>query len=290
MNSINHTFPIKKHVCNEVSARLTHIPKPPAHVYVRGEVLPQDTKCLAVVGSRKYTNYAKQVVEYLIGGLRGYPICIISGLALGVDTLAHTTALNNNTPTIAVPGSGLDDTVLYPSRNRTLAHRILEAGGMLVSEFEPTFTATPWSFPQRNRIMAGMADAVLLIEAGEKSGTLITARLATDYNREVLVVPGNIFSENSAGVHQFLKLGATPVTSPDDILDVLGLHREPTEKPLLFTYTDEESCVLTLLSEPRDTDSLIRELPYPAQESLTLLMKMSLRGIIREQNGVFYKT
>ncbi|HEX4798999.1 MAG TPA: DNA-processing protein DprA [Candidatus Paceibacterota bacterium] len=282
-------FSVQKLLTTHVNDRLLHIPSPPEYVYVRGRVPPRDTKCLAVVGSRKYTNYAKQVTEHLIGGLHGYPICIISGLAIGVDTLAHTTALENHLTSVAVPGSGLNDDVLYPTRNKSLAHAILNAGGALISEFEPTFTATPWSFPQRNRLMAGMSDAVLLIEAGEKSGTLITARLAADYNREVLVVPGNIFSENSKGVHQFLKLGATPVTSPDDIISILGLT--PTDTTPLFehSYTEEEFAVISLLTTPTDSNSLIQQLPYPPHESLTLLMKMSLRGTIREDNGLFYK-
>src|SRR3989339_694012 len=216
-------FPIKNLLKSEFPPLLCEIPQPSKELYLRGNLPPQGTKCLAVVGSRNYTNYGKQVVEYLIGGLRGYPVSIISGLALGIDTLAHETALSAGLHTLSVPGSGIDDSVLYPRRNVGLARRILENGGGILSEFEPTFHATTWSFPQRNRIMAGLAHAVLLIEASEKSGTLITARLTADYNRELLVVPGNIFSENSTGVHQFLKLGATPVTSPEDILIALNI-------------------------------------------------------------------
>jgi len=282
-------FPISKISISELPL-LAEIPKPPEYVYVRGNLPPHGTKCLAVVGSRNYSNYATQVADYLIRGLKGYPISIISGLAIGVDTLAHTSALDVGLHTLSVPGSGLDDSVIYPSRNKRLAHTILENGGGLLSEFEPEMCAAQWTFPQRNRIMAGFSHAVLLIEASEKSGTLITARLATDFNREVLVVPGNIFSENSAGVHQFLKLGATPVTSPEDIIDVLGLT--PTETKPLFTknISVEESSVLSLLTEPKDPDTLIRLLPYPPSESLTLLMKMELSGLIHEQNGMFYKT
>jgi DNA processing protein len=243
-----------------------------------------------VVGSRNYSNYAKQVIDHLIGGLRGYPISIISGLAIGVDTLAHMAALENNLYTLAVPGSGLNDSAIYPSQNKKLAHRILESGGGLLSEFEPTLRAAPWTFPQRNRIMAGLSHATLLIEAAEKSGTLITARLATDFNREVLVVPGNIFSENSRGVHQFLKLGATPVTSPEDILDVLGLTPTDTKPLFDINLSEEERTVLATLTEPKDQDAIIRLLPYPPHESLTLLMKMELSGLIKEQGGMFYKT
>ncbi|MBX2866739.1 DNA-processing protein DprA [Candidatus Kaiserbacteria bacterium] len=215
-------FPIRTIECPPY---LCEIPDPPEQLYVRGKLPPSDTTYLAVVGSRKYTEYGRRVVETLIQDLRGHNICIVSGLALGIDALAHEAALQNNLHTIAVPGSGLDDSVLYPKTNRRLAERILESGGALLSEFEPTFKATRWSFPRRNRIMAGLSHAVLIIEAEEKSGTLITARMAADYNRDVLVVPGDIFSKNSHGTHQFLKLGATPVTCADDILDALSFDR-----------------------------------------------------------------
>ncbi len=282
-------FPIRNIPTKEASANLVEIPNPPLEVSVRGELAPRGTKCLAVVGSRNYSDYGKRVVEYLIGGLRGYPISIISGLALGIDTLAHEAALSAGLHTLSVPGSGLDDSVIYPSRNKSLARKILENGGGLLSEFEPTLHAAQWTFPKRNRIMAGLADAVLLIEATEKSGTLITARLTADFNRELLVVPGSIFSESSKGTHQFLKLGATPVTSPEDILDIFGLT--PTDTPTLFntSFSDEELTVLAILSEPKDHDTIIRLLPYPSNESLTLLMKMELAGHIQESNGMFIK-
>ncbi|MEX0913231.1 MAG: DNA-processing protein DprA, partial [Candidatus Paceibacterota bacterium] len=218
------TFPIEKLAKDEFPRLLREIPQPPKELNYRGQLPPTDMKLLAVVGSRHYTNYGKQVVDYLIGGLRGHNIGIVSGMALGIDSLSHQAALDNNLYTLAIPGSGLDDKVVYPRQHLRLAHKILEASGGLLSEFEPDFRAVNWSFPQRNRLVCGIAKATLIIEAGEKSGTLITAKLTADYNRELLVVPGNIFSENSKGVHQFLKLGATPVTSPADILDVLGIE------------------------------------------------------------------
>ena len=283
-------FPIQKLSLNEHPPLLREIPQPPKELYLRGNLPPQGMRCLAVVGSRNYTNYGKQVVEYLIGGLRGYPISIISGLALGIDSLAHRTALDARLYTLAVPGSGIDDSVIYPRQNQGLAHTILDNGGGLLSEYEPTFRATTWSFPQRNRIMAGLAHAVLLIEASEKSGTLITARLTAEYNRELLVVPGSIFSENSKGVHQFLKLGATPITTPEDILTALNIEEKSESPTSPQLFTEEELNILTLLKEPKDHDTIIRELPYPHEQTLTLLMKMELSGLITEQNGVFYKT
>lgn len=285
-------FPLYEIDKHEYGIPLAEIPTPPEKVYVRGVLPPRGTKCLAVVGSRHYTNYAPQVIEYLIQGIKNYPISIISGLAIGVDSLAHKSALTAGLHTLAVPGSGISDEALYPRQNLSLAHKILEHGGGLLSEFEPNFKATPWSFPQRNRIMAGLSDAVLLIEATEKSGTLITARLTVDYNRELLVVPGNIFSENSKGVHQFLKLGATPVTHPDDIIIALGLtlENETMQIPNIHSLTEDEQAVLAILSEPRDHDTIIRLLPHTPEASLSLLMHMELSGHIHEQNGLFYKT
>ena len=282
-------FPIHTLTPETFPSLLREIPQPPKKLFVRGVLPPQGTKCLAVVGSRNYSNYGKQVVTHLVGGLRNYPIAIISGLALGIDALAHETALDAQLYTLAVPGSGLDDTVLYPRANRSLAYRILEAGGGLLSEFEPMFTATQWSFPQRNRIMAGLSHAVLVIEASEKSGTLITARLTAEYNRELLVVPGNIFSDNSKGPHQFLKLGATPVTSPDDIIDALHLEKHTDATPAPNTLSPDEAAVLAVLTTPTDRDTLIRTLNLEAQQVNILLMQMELTGSIREDNGVFYR-
>ncbi len=281
-------FPIRKLELNEFPPLVREIPDVPKQFYVRGELPPRDTSCLAVVGSRNYTNYGKQVVDHLIRGLRGYPIAIVSGLALGIDALAHEAALESGLYTLAVPGSGIDDSILYPRRNRPLAHRILEAGGGILSEFEPTFEATTWSFPQRNRIMAGMSHATLVIEANERSGTLITARLTAEYNRELLVVPGNIFSENSRGPHQFLKLGATPVTTPEDILEALHIRTDEQEDNQMI-LSDDERAILEALTEPRDRDTLIRSLELPVHEVNILLMQMELKGVIKEMDSVFYK-
>lgn len=271
---------------------LREIPQVPQTLNYRG-VLPSPLmKLLCVVGSRKYSTYGKQVVEHLIAGLQGHNIGIVSGLALGIDSLAHESALRHNLYTLAVPGSGLDDSVIYPAIHKPLARKILEAGGGMLSEFEPTFTATKWSFTQRNRIMAGMSHATLIIEASEKSGTLITARMATDYNRELLVVPGNIFSQNSAGPHQFLKLGATPVTCSLDILYALGIdpekeaHKQTTLKIETLLSTEEQR-VISVLREPLEKDALIRTINLPAQQANALLMQMEMRGLITETNNQY---
>jgi DNA processing protein len=241
-----------------------------------------------VVGSRKYTSYGKQVVDELIGGLRNYPIGIVSGLALGIDSLAHEAALANNLYTLAIPGGGLSDEVIYPATHKGLAHRILEAGGGLLSEYTPDFRATDWSFPQRNRLVAGISRATLLIEAAERSGTLITARMTADYNRELLVVPGSIFSKTSAGVHQFLKLGATPVTCAEDILAVLGVAEKSVGEALTRPpLSPDQTAVLNLLHEPRHRDELIRLLNMNTSEAGQLLMMMELSGYIASHDNVY---
>jgi DNA processing protein len=266
---------------------LREIPGAPKQLYVRGTLPQGDFKWLAVVGSRALSSYGAQVCEYLLEGLRGYPIVIVSGLAYGTDAKAHKVALEVGLPCVAVPGSGLGWDVLYPRANTALAKAIVAGGGALLSEFEPDFKATDYSFPQRNRVMAGMSHATLVIEAKERSGTLITARLATDYNRELLVVPGSIFSATSRGAHQFLKLGATPVTEPTDILKALGLDRE--EKRIQRDskdLTQEEMRVLELVATPCSRDTLLEALELPIPDANILLSTMEIKGLIAEQFGV----
>jgi DNA processing protein len=271
-----------------VFAALREIPQPPKELWVHGTLPSPDLTLLCVVGSRNFTSYGKQVVEYLIEGLRGYPIGIVSGLALGIDGLAHAAALEHGLYTLAVPGSGLHESVLYPRSHRRLACTILERGGGLLSELPPLTAAAPWTFPQRNRIMAGLCRATLLIEASEKSGTLITARMAVDYNRDLLVVPGNIFSANSRGTHQFLKLGATPVTGAEDILYALGITPEDAAPATLrLDLSPTETKVLELLREPLDRDTLVRSLGLPTAEATTLLMMMELRGLIHAELDMY---
>lgn len=259
---------------------LLEIPQPPAQLWYQGALPKADITLLAVVGSREYTTYGKQVVEELIAGLAGYPVGIVSGLALGIDGLAHTAALKHRLYTLAVPGSGLDPSVLYPATHKKLAQDILASGGGLISELSPTTHAAQWTFPQRNRIMAGLCKATLLIEASEKSGTLITARMTVDYNRELLAVPGSIFSKNSYGTHQFLKLGATMVTSASDILLELGIDENETTPNTPHNLEPEEEKVLKILHEPQDKDTLLRLLSLPVPQANILLMNMEMKGYI----------
>lgn len=268
--------------------RLREITDPPEKLYMEGTLPPEEHKWLCVVGSRKYSSYGKEVCEKLIEGLRGYPVVIVSGLALGIDALAHRAALAVKLPCVAIPGSGLDRAVLYPSTNRRLADEIVRVGGALLSEFEPDFAATAWSFPQRNRIMAGLSDAVLVIEAEQRSGTLITSRLATEYNRDVLTVPGSIFSSSSSGPHMLIKLGATPITSSDDLLTALGFQPATGDQRPTTSYDDcsaEEKKIIELLKEPLPRDTIIEQLGLPISRANALLSMLELKGHIKESLG-----
>lgn len=229
--------------------------------------------------------------EHLLKGLSGYPVAIISGLALGMDAMAHEMALKYNLTTVAVPGSGINDATIAPASNRALAQRILHSGGALLSELEPDEKAAYWTFPRRNRIMAGMSDAVLVVEAGEKSGTLITAKLTVDYNRDLLVVPNNIFAESSKGALQFLKLGATPVSEPEDILKVLGIDPSTSSgQAPVVNLTEQEEKVYVLLREPCARDELIEKLNMGVTEANVLLSAMELKDLVYEKLGKVYRS
>jgi len=271
---------------------LLEIPQPPKTLYIRGKLPSNDMVYLGVVGSRKYTSYGKDICEKLIKGLKGYPIVIVSGLAIGIDTIAHKSALENNLTTISFPGSGLDNNVLFPRANVKLAQEIVDKGGCLISEQIPSFVATLYSFPQRNRLMAGISKAVLIIEAEEKSGTLITARMALDYNRDVLAVPGSAFSQNSNGTNSLIKQGATPVTNSEEILIALGFDVEKPKQTDKEKYADcgkDEMKIIELLREPMERNDLIRELGMNIGEANALLSIMELKDLIKEELGEIRK-
>ncbi|MFA7302291.1 MAG: DNA-processing protein DprA [Candidatus Paceibacterota bacterium] len=268
--------------------QLLQIPGPPSKLWVRGAMPPAGHKLLTVVGSRAITRYGQEVCEKLITGLAGYPVSIVSGLALGVDTCAHKAALAAGLHTLALPGSGLGDDVIYPRSNRGFAKEIIEKGGGLLSEYPPTELSRIYYFPQRNRLMVGIADAVLLIEAGQKSGTLITARLASEYNRELLCVPHRIGDPHAFGGHLFVRLGATLVTEPLHILEALRIA--PRETTLGIAPTDLEDTELgvwSMLEEPRTRDEILRGTRSAAGEVLTALVSLELRGLIKEEFGAW---
>src|SRR3990167_8447881 len=170
---------IKKLPKKDSPKALLEIPQPPEDLWIIGELPPEDLIYLCVVGSRKFTSYGKEACEKIIAGLKGYPIVIVSGLAMGIDAIAHKKALSVGLKALVFPGSGLSREAMYPKTNIKLAEEIFNSGGCFLSEFEPDFKATLWSFGRRNRLMAGISKAVLIIEAEERSGTLITARLTT---------------------------------------------------------------------------------------------------------------
>ncbi|MEK7538459.1 MAG: DNA-processing protein DprA [Patescibacteria group bacterium] len=265
---------------------LREIPQPPEKLFLAG-ALPDPTEYyyLSVVGSRKFTSYGREVTERLIAGLAGFPICIVSGLAIGIDGIAHRAALDHGLPTLAIPGSGLDERVLYPRAHLTLAQEIIASGGGLLSEYDPDLRAAPWTFPQRNRIMAGISHGTLVIEAEEKSGTLITARMALDYNKNVYAVPGSIFTATSKGTNKLIRQGATPITCAQDLLDELGFTT-PTAGTLNLTlFSPEEQEILTLLNEPCAREDILATTSLSPAKALSTLTILEIKGITRERMG-----
>lgn len=267
--------------------RLSQIPSPPKRLFERGVYPSEQTKTLAVVGSRALSRYGKEACEKLISGLRGYPISIISGLALGADACAHNAALDADLHTIAVPGSGLDTRVMYPRTNAGLAEKIIDRGGLLLSEHEDMHHARPEDFPSRNRIMVGLADAVLVVEAGPQSGTLITARLSHEYNRDLMCIPHRIGDPHGYGNHLFIRLGATLVSESEHILEVLGIDKKEESADIHVPLSENEQIILAHLKEPQEKDVIIRSSPLPHSETLSTLVLLELKGVIKEEFGLW---
>lgn len=278
---------IRQLLPREFPALLKEIPDRPKALYLRGMLPPKDFKYLCVVGSRATSIYGRRVCQQLITGLAGYPVAIVSGMALGIDAEAHKAALDVGLPTVAVLPSSCDDASIYPSTNRPLAERILKQGGALLSEYLGPHRPMIHDFPKRNRISAGMSHAALIIEAGEKSGTLITARLALDYNREVLAIPHELGKETGAGVNRLIREGATLVRSADDILQALGIKplEYPRQQPLPSDLTETEAKVLHALTEALVRDELIEYTKLSAQDANIALSSLLIRGLIVERLG-----
>ncbi|MEO5635246.1 MAG: DNA-processing protein DprA [Candidatus Paceibacterota bacterium] len=279
---------IKKLPKEKFPKALLEIPQPPKELWIAGNLPKEELIYLCVVGSRRYTSYGKEACEKIIEGLKGYPIVIVSGLALGIDAIAHQKALSVGLKAIVFPGSGLSREAMYPKSNILIAEEVLRQGGCLISEFEPNFKATLWSFGKRNRLMAGLCKATLIIEAEEKSGTLITARLTTEYNRDVLAVPGSIFSSNSKGTNRLIRQGATPITCAEDVLEALGFEVEKNEDVQMKLFMDlspEEKVVYELIREPVPRDDLIRAMKMPIPNANALLSVMEIKEIIKEELG-----
>lgn len=265
---------------------LKQIYDPPAVLFVRGVLPDPNRKHLAVVGSRKASKYGLRVTDELIEPVARAGVVIVSGLAFGIDAAAHDAALRGDGTTIAVLGSGVDSDSIYPSRNRALASRILAQGGALISEFPLHTAPLKQNFPFRNRIIAGLCHGTLVVEAGIKSGSLITTRSAMDSNRDVYAVPGSIHSLLSEGPHELIKNGATPVTKPEDIFGI-----EPMPEPVnaYQPNNEEEALVWTRLSRtPLHVDELIRSTQLPTPKLLSTLTLMEMKGGIRHEGGQFY--
>jgi DNA processing protein len=280
-------YPQRQLSARDYPPLLREIPDKPKALYIRGDLPNKDYLYLCVVGSRATSVYGRRVTQTLIAGLAQYKVCIVSGMALGIDSEAHKAALDVGLPTVAVLPSSLDDASIYPSTNKPLAQRILARGGALISEDGAPHKAALYDFPKRNRISAGMSTAALIVEAGEKSGTLITARLALDYNREVLAVPHELFKETGEGANRLVREGATLVRTSDDILQALGIKplERPAQAPLPTDLSEPEVKVLHALTEPLLRDELIEQAGLSAQDTNIALSSLLIRGLVAERLG-----
>ncbi|MBI2552009.1 DNA-protecting protein DprA [Candidatus Uhrbacteria bacterium] len=251
----------------------------------------QNPFTLAVVGTRMATTYGRQIVEQIVRPLARAGLTIVSGLALGIDALAHWATLNEQGTTIAVLGGGCDSATIYPTSNRALAERIVESGSALISEYPPKTLAMPFHFPHRNRIIAGMSRGTFVIEAAEDSGSLITAKHALEQNREVFTVPGDITRDTSKGPNNLLKMGAHPVLCAEDILDALNLQdlKATVEaKKILPDDPVEEKILAQLSGDAIHIDELIRETAFDAAKLSSALTLMEMKGKVRHIGGMNY--
>jgi DNA processing protein len=275
---------------------LRETPDHPYFLYIRGNFdFTRPCFFLAVVGSRKTSSYGRQVAESIVRDLSRAGIVIVSGLAFGIDQVAHESTLRSDGRTLAVLGSGVDDAGITPSTHQPLGQKILEAGA-LISEFPPGIPPLPGNFPMRNRIIAGMTLGTLVIEAAEKSGSLITAHLALDYNREVFAIPGSIFSPLSQGTHALIKQGAKLVTSVEDILETFSLvsHQHGSDsrgsdvRPLPVLSAAEKTLFTLLADEPVHIDLLIQKSTLPAHEVSSTLTILEVKKLIKNIGNKVY--
>lgn len=260
---------------------LAALPQPPKRLFYVGDLLHVlDKPALAVVGSRKATPYGRTVTTEIVGEIARHDIVIISGLAFGIDSIAHQAALDAGGVTIAVLPGGLDN--IYPTAHRQLAKQIVDKGGALVSEYEPGHLPMKHDFIARNRIIAGLSNGVLITEAADKSGSLHTAQFALEQGLEVMAVPGNVTSTTSVGTNNLIKSGATPVTTSDDVFAALGFDRLRLNKTETTGATEEEQTILNLLADGVTESSALLALSGldPAVFSRTLTM-LEISGKIR---------
>ena len=278
-------FPVYTIRQSEYPKPLREIPDVPPELYGRGAAMDTTKRMVAFVGARRHSDYARKACEKIITELTGYPITVVSGLAIGIDAVAHAAALRSGLTTVAVVGSGLDDMVLYPRSNRPLAHEILKHGGTLLSELPPATRAAPYTFPSRNRIMAGLSELVIAVECGVRSGTRITTRLALDYNRDVGAVPHGIFSEIGAGANDLLHQGACIIRGGDDVISVLGLEAR-ADSFSSADMSDDERLVYDSLSAPKTKTDISHETNIPSGALQSVIVSLAIKGLVTESGGM----
>lgn len=267
---------------------LKEIPDPPAILYYKGEIKKEEIS-LAVVGSRKYSHYGRQVTEKFVMPLASSGVSIISGLALGIDSIAHKAALEAEGRTLGVLACGLDQ--IYPYSNQRLAGEIIAKGGAIISEFPLFMPALRYNFPIRNRIIAGLSQATLVIEAGEISGTMLTAAAALDYNRQVLAVPGEIFSQTSLGTNRLIQMGAKLISNENDIFEELNLKSAKNQqkaKEILPESKEEEKILSILSNKPISIDKIIQKIKFDISVVSPTLTLMEMKGMVRNVGGGHY--
>ena len=269
-------------------SRLLQIPDPPPVLYIRGQLTPEDEWAVAVVGTRRASAYGKAATQRLVTDLAVNHVTIVSGLARGIDAEAHRAALESGGRTIAVLGCGLD--LVYPPEHRNLAREIVSHGAM-VSEYPLGTRPEAGNFPPRNRIISGLSLGVLVVEAGFKSGALITADYAADQGRDVFAVPGNLFVRNSAGVNHLIQDGAKLVMGAEDVLEELNLMMvvEQAQVRAVVPETEVEALLLQYLSlEPVHVDEISLQVKLPISKVTSTLALMELKGMVRQVGGMNY--
>jgi len=269
-------------------ARLREIDQPPPVLYLRGEYLPDDMFAVAIVGTRRVTPYGRQVTEEIASFLAANGITVVSGLARGVDAVAHTAALKAGGRTIGVLGSGVDR--IYPPEHRALAEQMMERGAV-VSDYAPGAPPDASNFPPRNRIISGLSLAVVVIEAGETSGALITAEFAAEQGREIFAVPGSILAPQSKGTNKLIQNGAQPLLTASDLMQALNLTRMGEHKAArkILPGDEVEAKLLAALGEqPIHVDELGNQTGLPIEKVSATLTLMELKGMVRQVGGMHY--
>ena len=269
---------------------LKEISNPPMVLYYKGDLFSCNLdKTLAVVGSRHSSFNAKEGLKKIINGLNNTDVCIVSGLATGIDTVAHRLALDNGLKTIGVIASGFD--FVYPTSNKQLYEEIMNGHGAIISEYYPTFEPLKFRFPQRNRIVSGLSYGTLVAEAALKSGALITANLTLEQGRELMCMPGLVTNPNTEGIYKLLKTGATMVTEAEDILNALNwiiLKNNVSQNESEDLTIDEKKILYTIDIEPKGFDEIQRETKIKTDDLLVMLTGLELKGRVEQIVGDRY--